>query len=83
MDERAITCVLCHAAFGTIRIKAEKLAARNRLAREREDSEMAHRAQAAVEELYMRELHKVAREVREENRHSFELSYVMQALVIS
>jgi translation elongation factor EF-1alpha len=44
---------------------------------------MARRAQVAVEELYKRELQKVVREVREENRHSFELSYVMQALVIS
>jgi hypothetical protein len=83
VDECAITCVLCHAAFGSIRIKAEKLAAKNRQAKEREDSEMARRAQAALEELYRRELQKVVREVREENRHSFELSYVMQALVIS
>jgi len=44
---------------------------------------MARRAQVAVEELYKRELHVVIREVREENKHSFELSYVMQALVIS
>lgn len=83
MDDRAIKCVLCHAAFGTIRSKAEKLAAKNRLAREREVYEMARRAQVAVEELYKRELHVVVREVREENKHSFELSYVMQALVIS
>jgi hypothetical protein len=37
----------------------------------------------AVEDYYKRELNVVIKEVREENKHSFELSYVMQALVIS
>jgi hypothetical protein len=37
----------------------------------------------AIEEFFRRELHVVIKEVREDNNHSFELSYVMQALVIS
>jgi predicted secreted Zn-dependent protease len=83
VDERAIKSVLCHAAFGTIKGKAEKIAAKNRQIREREDFEMARMAQMSVEEFYKRELNVVIKELREENKHSFELSYVMQALVIS
>ena len=44
MDERAIKSVLCHGAFGTIRNKADKIAAKNRLVREREVYELARRA---------------------------------------